>query len=144
LSKLSVQERAKLDNDGFYVKPLSNLEVAPRRVYYRADGTKTLPLPSDAKNMQDYLAKGFTLEPPQAKREEPTVAVEVVPAVPTVASNAPVSNPTETVRVAQPEPVVLQPKGIRGRFTCSKCGEGFGTVSSLILHRKEKHLGAKK
>ena len=35
-----------------------------RRVYYRPDGTPTLPLPANPEYIAHYLAKGWTLEPP--------------------------------------------------------------------------------
>ena len=35
-----------------------------RAIYYRPDGTATLPLPADAYNQMYYKKKGFTLEPP--------------------------------------------------------------------------------
>lgn len=36
-----------------------------RSPYYRPDGTKTRPLPSDAQNRMYYMAKGLTLVPPK-------------------------------------------------------------------------------
>lgn len=36
-----------------------------RTIYYRQDGTATLPLPADPYNKAMYLAQGFTLTPPK-------------------------------------------------------------------------------
>ncbi len=43
-----------------------------RAIYYRPDGTPTLPLPADPYNKIYYLSKGFRLKP--QKTNEPVVA----------------------------------------------------------------------
>ena len=75
-----------LEREGFSVTGLQGLQLMPKMVYYRPDGTATSLLPADATNMRLYLRKGFSLTPPTPKVSEVPPALEaplyVAPALP--------------------------------------------------------------
>lgn len=65
-----------LEREGFSVDGLQGLQVMPKMVYYRPDGSPTGLLPADAVNLKLYLRKGFSLTPPKPKVVEVPLAPE--------------------------------------------------------------------
>lgn len=57
-------ENLEANPSGLPIRKLDNLRQETRAIYYRPDGTPTLPLPAHGVYLPHYLAKGFTLTPP--------------------------------------------------------------------------------
>ena len=61
---IDMELRRDLANQGFAFSELKNLQEQPKATYYKADGTAMPNLPADPRSMKRYLARGFTLVPP--------------------------------------------------------------------------------
>jgi len=61
---IDMELRGELASQGFAFCEIKNLQQQPKATYYKADGTPLPNLPADPRSMKRYLARGFTLAPP--------------------------------------------------------------------------------
>ena len=61
---------------GYRIETLPNMKTVPRMTFYNKEGVKLDNLPADAYHMRRYLARGFTITPPEQPQSEVSVVEE--------------------------------------------------------------------
>lgn len=109
--KLTPQEKAQVESQGFAVRDLKHLEGERRSYYDPRTNTWTAPLHADRQRMLYYLRMGFLLEKPTGEAVQPQ------------------AEPVREMEVAEPPSPVV----------CPLCGKPCKDRPGMAIHIRAKH-----